>query len=303
MIVVLTGGTGLVGQALGQKLSAKNYKIHLLTRKLQDVSYPCEQFLWPDVTADLPQKAFPREENYGVIHLAGESVFQWPWTRKVKEKIYLSRVEGAKKLIAIMKTLSHSPQFFLSASATGIYGDQGDQILTEASPISDQNLFLQKVCKNWEAEALKASSVYRTLICRFGVVMSYKKGFLYEQVKWIKRGFLPLILTQNPLWLSWIALEDLDSMILWAIENKKASGIYNAVSPKPVLLKDFYKVFAKQIKYKGIKIPSPLFLMKLVGGEMAKNLLISSKVLPEKALSQGFVFQYPDLEHSLRKTY
>ena len=167
----------MVGQALGQKLSSKNYKIHLLNRKLQNISYPHKQFLWPDVTADLPQEAFPKEESYGVIHLAGESISQWPWTKKVKEKIRLSRVEGAKKLITIMKTLSHPPQFFLSASATGIYGDQGDQPLTETSPIPDQNLFLQKVCKDWEAEALKASSICRTLIFRFGVVMSVKKDF------------------------------------------------------------------------------------------------------------------------------
>ena len=296
MIVVLTGGTGLVGQALGQRLSSNNYEIHLLTRKLQKVPYPCKQFLWPDVKVDLPQEAFPKEEDYGVIHLAGEPISQWPWTRKVKEKIYLSRVEGARKLVLKIKNLSHPPQFFLSANAIGIYGDQGDQTLTETSPIPDQDLFLQKVCKDWEEEALKASPICRTLIFRFGIVMSYQKGFLYEQMKWLKRGFRPLILTQNSLWLSWINLEDLSSMILWAVKNKQITGIYNAVSPKPVPLKDFYNILAKQTKYKSIKVPSPLFLMKLAGGEMAKNLLVSSKVFPEKALAQGFVFQYPDLE-------
>ena len=301
MIVVLTGGTGLIGQALGQKLSSKNYKIHLLSRKAQnDISYPCKTFLWPDVKADLPQEAFPKEEDYGVIHLAGEPVSKWPWTKYTKEKIRSSRVEGVKKLVTTVKNLPRPPRFFISASATGIYGEQGDKQLTEASPVVDQNLFLQKVCKEWEEEALNISSICRSLVFRFGIVMSYKKGFLHQQTKWLKKGFLPLVWTQKPLWMSWISLEDLSSILLWAIENKQAKGIYNAVSPKAVLLNEFYKTLSQQTQYKSLKIPFPLFLMKLTGGEMVKNLLVSCKVFPEKALAQGFVFKQEELEEALQ---
>ena len=301
MIIVMTGGTGLVGQALGQKLSSKNYKIHLLVRKPQNtISYPCKTFLWPDVKADLPQEVFPKEEEYGVIHLAGEPISKWPWTKGKKEKIYSSRVEAGRKLVTALKKCPHPPQFFLSASAIGIYADQGNRQVTEESPIADQDFFLQKLCKDWEKEALKAAFVCRVLVFRLGIVMSYKKGFLYEQAKWLKRGLLPLLITQKPNWLSWISLEDLICMLLWAIESKEAKGIYNAVSPHAVSLKDFYKIFAKQKNHKGIALPFPLFLMKLMGGEMTKNLLASCKVFPEKALSEGFVFRKSKLEEALK---
>lgn len=301
MIVVMTGGTGLIGQALGQKLSSKNYKIHLLVRKPQNtISYPCKIFLWPDIKAELPQEAFPKEEVYGVVHLAGEPISKWPWTKSRKKKIYSSRVETGRKLVTVLKKCPHPPQFFLSASAVGIYAEQENQQVVETSPITDQNFFLQKVCKDWEKEAFEASSFCRTLVFRLGIVMSYKKGFLYEQTKWLKRGLLPLLIAQKPNWLSWISLEDLICMLLWAMENKEAKGIYNAVSPHAVSIKDFYKTLAKQKNYKTISLPFPLFLMKLMGGEMTKNLLASCKVFPEKALAQGFVFRKPKLEEALK---
>ena len=164
---------------------------------------------------------------------------------------------------------------------------------------------------------MEASPVSRTLIFRLGVVLSSKKGFLYEQNKWLKKGVCPLILGSQAHWLSWISMQDLIAMILWAIENKKAEGVYNAVSPNPVLLKEFYNIlsqahlknmagdkssqklissFVKAVSPKIIRLPVPLFLMKNIGGEMTRNLLASSKVFPEKALSQGFVFQQDTLE-------
>ena len=299
MVIVLTGGTGLVGQALVKELLRKNYIIHLLSRKSKPEDFPsCKIFLWPGVTADLPQAAFPKKTDYGVVYLAGEPVSQWPWTKQVKDKIYSSRVNGTHKLVRALQKLNQPPQFFLSASAIGIYGEQGNKQLTEISPISKQNFFLQKVCKDWEVKALEMSPICRTLIFRLGVVMSYKKGFLRQQAK---LPLIPRVLSPKPNWLSWISLEDLSSMLLWAIENQQVSGIYNAVSPYPVLLQDFYTALARQIKFKSIcRPPSPLFLMKWAGGEMTKNLLVSSRALPEKALAQGFVFKKEKLEEALK---
>ncbi len=302
MTIILTGGTGLVGQALGQKLADKNYRIHLLVRKSgQNISYPCKTFLWPDVQSNIPEEVFPKDENYGIIHLAGEPLFQWPWTKRTKDKIHSSRVEGARKLVTTFKRILHPPQFFISASAIGIYGEQGDKQVTETSPIADQNLFLQKVCRDWEREALKAVSICQTLIFRLGIVLSYEKGFLYEQVKWLKRGFLPRLITQKPNWLSWISLEDLISMLLWAIENQRG-GIYNAVSPNPVLLRGFYTSLIKRTEHKFVSLPLPLALAKVLGGEMMKNLLASCPVYPERALTQGFVFKEEELEEALKQS-
>ena len=301
MVVVLTGGTGLVGRALGKELSSKGYTVHLLVRRVQqNIPYPCKTFLWPDVKSDLPQQVFPKEGSYGVIHLSGEPINRWPWTRHTKEGISSSRIEGCKKLVTALKKHSHPPEFFLSAGAVGIYGEQGEKQMTEESPVADQNLFLQKVCKSWEEEALKAASMCRTLVFRFGIVMSYKKGFLYEQAKWIKRACLPLLISQRPLWLSWISLEDLTRMLLWAIDHKEANGIYNAVSPNPISLKSFYTSLIKYSEKRILKLPFPLFLARQLGGEMTRNLLISCKAFPERALSQGFVFQKAEIGETLK---
>ena len=243
------------------------------------------------------KRFFPLDEDYGLVHLAGEPIFSWPWTRAKKEKIRSSRVEGAKRLILTSKDMVRSPQFFLSASAVGIYGEQGDRQMTETSPFTfSQDLFLQKVCQGWEEETLKAKSLCRTLIFRLGLVMSYKKGFLYEQEKWLKRGFLPFVINFKPCWISWISLEDLSRMLLWAIENSKAEGIYNAVSPHSVSLKYFYQSLSQKSRRKSIKVPFPLFLVRKLGGEMVKNLLTSCKVSPEKALTQGFIFKHLKIE-------
>ena len=291
MTIIVTGGTGLIGQALIKKLIQNKHTVYNITRKSR-VEKPADykEFVWLE-NSEFPIEAFPKKESYGVINLAGEPISIWPWTKKRKEKIYSSRVYRSQQLISAFK--DNPPLFFISASAIGIYGEQGDKIVTEESAKPRQSLFLQKVCLDWEKSALKASSISRTVIFRFGIVLSYKKGFLYEQNKWIKRGLLPFIVSLKEHWLSWISIEDLTSLILWAVQNEKTRGVYNATSPKPVSLQQFYSVLKKQNKSKGtffIQIPGPLFLLKKIGGEMFQNLLMSNKVLPAKATSEAFVF-------------
>jgi len=301
MTIVLTGGTGLVGQALGQKLSYENYKIHLLKRKnSKDTIYPCSSFLWPEEDSDLPINLWPTDKEYGVIHLAGEPISQWPWTSKIKDKIYNSRIQTTQKLVKNIKKQKHPPSFFIVASAIGIYGEQGNQHITECSPVLDQNLFLQKVCKDWEKETLKIDFC-RTAIIRIGLVMSYKKGFLYEQEKLLKKRIRPFVLSSPTHWLSWIDLEDLVSMILWLVKNTKTQGIYNAVSPNPLPLNEFYYLLAKQVKNKTLPVPLPLFLMKFMGGEMTKNIFNSCKVFPKKSLDEGFSFKIKEMQACLNK--
>lgn len=307
MVIVITGGSGMIAQALGQKLQSQNQSIHLLSRKENlKTDFPCRTFLWRDAGDPPPREAFPEKEKYGVIHLSGEPISKWPWTSSLKKKIQSSRVESAKNLVNTFKNIP-APSFFFSASATGIYGDQGEKLITETSPILDQNLFLQEVCKKWEEEALKASSVCRTVIFRLGIVMSYKKGFLYQQQRLLKKGFYPWILGRKKCWLSWIALEDLISMITWAIDKESVQGIYNATSPHPQTLKEFYKILARKNSEKNqlrsrflpLPLPLPFFLMRWLGGEMTKNLLVACKAHPEKALSENFVFQKPKLKEAL----
>ena len=109
-----------------------------------------------------------------------------------------------------------------------------------------------------------------------------------------------MIFSQRPCWLSWIALEDLVRMIVWAVSHSQVKGVYNAVSPHAVSLSEFYNILARQIQSKSLPLPAPLFLMRLLGGEMIKNLLVSCKAFPEKAIQQGFVFKKADLAATLK---
>ena len=314
MLIVLTGGTGFIGQALGKKLVERGYSIRLIARSppKSPLPYPFELFLWPDSSQNFPLKAFPQKEPFGLIHLAGEPVYQWPWNKALKKRIRSSRVESSRQIIAALNSSpSFSCKFFLSAGALGIYGWR-EEWISESSPMSqDQGLFLQSVCRDWEAEVLKAKSMCRTSIFRMGMVLSKEGGFLQEQIKWLRRGVRPL--PSSKYWLSWIALEDLVSLFLWGVENQNCSGIYHAVSPEATPLSEFYSLLSEGLKQgnrggsffgSGIPVlppvlPLPLFLIRRLGGEMTKNLLLSCRACPKRALSEGFVFKKANLKEVL----
>ncbi|MCY4512874.1 MAG: NAD-dependent epimerase/dehydratase family protein, partial [Bdellovibrionales bacterium] len=158
MLIVLTGGTGLIGKALGQRLTEAGHQVHLLTRRPEKaknkIPWPCEVFQWNALSNSLPKEAVPEQkEKWGVINLAGESIFHWPWRKSVKKTIYQSRITGTKNLVQSLSQLSHPPDFFINASAIGIYGET--EITAEKESPPDSPLFLQTVCKDWEKETLK----------------------------------------------------------------------------------------------------------------------------------------------------
>ena len=297
MVIILTGGTGFIGLALIKKLTEQNHTLHLLTRSISTKKNlsSCKTFLWPDAHSPVPLEAFPKDSEFGVIHLAGESVFQWPWTSQKKKKIYNSRIQGTKNLVKTMQDLKNTPQFFLCASALGIYGHQDSQNIIEDFNFKNQGFFLQKVCEDWEKEALNLKEKCRVVIFRFGVVLSFQGGFLKEQLKWSKL-FVPFMLYKNKLWLSWIHREDLIHLILWAISRKNIEGIYNATAPEPFDMNFLFKNISIYLKKKYLRIPTPLFLMKLFGGEMAKNLLVSCHTSSKKITQKGFQFKYKTLD-------
>ena len=305
-----------------------------------------------------PMEAFPqKKEDWGVIHLAGENIFRLPWTKTLKKNLYRSRVTGTKNLVQTLSRLSFPPDFFVSASAVGIYGDnnpkdeknrptpfkQNDETADRlkgadrpGSPVSrpslfskdtpsfdpaypKQNnkpqtenekskafrergtaeLFLQKICRDWEKEAGRAGDFSRTVIFRLGYVLSLKGGFLKAQLSFINRKIYGFLKTKNPFWISWIHEEDVTGLFLWAAGSNNVKGIYNAVSPAPVTLKDFSLKLCRRLKFKPFLPPVPLSFLKFFGGEAAKNLFISYKVFPKRAENQGYVFQHPEIKSAL----
>ena len=283
MKILLTGSTGLVGGGL---LENSKHSFHLLLR--EKINTPHSFTLWEDLN---PQ-SLP-SEDFGILHLAGESVAPLFWTKSLKKRIHSSRTKTTKKLFEVIRDSGRKPQFFIQASSVGIYGDRGDKEILEDEEIKKGGLFLQEVCLDLEKEARKFEELCPTAILRLGMVLSWKKGFLPFQASFFKKGIYPIPLGR--MWLPFISLEDLTSLILWIIENKK-KGIYNAVSPNPITLKEFYKELNSHLKGFRVPMPFPLFFMKRFTLESFKNLLLSIKASSLKLEKEGFVFKKKSLK-------
>lgn len=230
-----------------------------------------------------------------VIHLAGEPVAQ-RWTPEVKEKIRTSRVDGTRRLVEALSSLSRRPQVLVSASAIGIYGSRGDDLLTENS--SPGEGFLAEVCKAWEGESALAESLgIRVAQIRIGVVLGKEGGALAKMLPGFRAG-LAGRLGSGQQWMSWIHLEDLVDLLVFALDHATARGPLNGTAPNPVRNIEFTKELAR-VLHRPALIPAPAFAIKLVLGEMAEVALESQRVLPKATEAAGFGFRFSMLRDAL----
>lgn len=303
MKILLTGGTGLVGKSLIQEMAAKGWEAIILTRDPKkaalQIEVPCEIYSWDGGSAlNLSEKVWSKID--GVIHLAGESIAEGAWTPEKKKRIYDSRVLSTRLLSQALRNLSDQKRcFFISASAVGIYGNQGDALLTEDSLIGDDPKdFLAGVCRAWEKElfstAAKPGGSLRTVALRLGMILSNQGGVLPQILLPFKMG-----LGGKPgnglQWMSWIYLQDVVQAILFVAETETLAGLVNVTSPQPVRSGEFSKTLAKVLKRPAV-FTAPPTLLKWVLGEKACLLLGGQRVLPERLLEAGFKFQFYDLE-------
>lgn len=193
--------------------------------------------------------------------------------------------------------LKNPPKVLINASAVGYYGNQGDRILTETSPMGTG--FLSTVCDQWEEAASAVSHQgVRVAIMRFGVVCSAKGGAFSMLLSLFKLG-LGGIVGSGDQYMSWISMEDLLRAINFVLMHEEMKGTFNTVSPNPVTNAEFTKTLAKVLRRPAI-FPFPAFAARLVFGEMADEMLLSStRAIPESLLESGFTFQHPILEEAL----
>lgn len=232
-----------------------------------------------------------------VVHLAGEPIAQ-RWTVAAKKRILDSRVEGTRALLSAMR--EHPPNVLVSASGIGYYGSCGDRILTEQSPPGpDQSSdFLAQVAAAWEREALEAEKLgVRVVRLRIGTVMGAGGGALQKMLLPFRMGVGGRI-GSGAQWMSWIHIEDLCNMILWALGESTLRGVLNATSPHPVTNADFTRALGRACNRPAV-IPVPIFALKLLLGEMSEVLLASQRAVPEAALRAGFEFKYPEIGAAL----
>lgn len=294
--VLITGGTGMIGQRLTQMLQDKGYEVAHLSRSRSN-DQPVKTFVWNIQRREIEPEAL-QWANY-VVHLAGAGVADKRWTKSRKEIILKSRTESTHLLHETIANLGeHQIKAFISASAIGIYGtDTGSATLYESSPQGDD--YLADVVKKWEAgvDEIKRLNI-RTAKLRIGVVLSKEGGALPRIVQPIRLGAgAPLGSGQQ--YISWVHQDDLCQLFVYALEHENIEGVYNAVAPRPVTNEELTKRAAKTL-HKPLFLPNvPAFAIRLAFGEMASIVLGGNRVSSKKLEEEGFSFQYAHIDKAL----
>lgn len=231
-----------------------------------------------------------------VINLAGASIGDKRWNEDYKKILYNSRVQTTKKIAGAISQCSEKPNSLISSSAIGFYGTTGEETLTENSQGS--NDFMARLCNDWENEAFKAEEYgVRVVTTRTGIVLDKNEGALKRFLQPFKL-FAGGYQGSGKQWISWIHADDFINLILFVLENDNIKGALNCTTLFPVTNKDFGKILGKVIG-RPCYLRVPGFILKLVIGEFSEYLLKGRKVIPEKALKNGFKFKFGKLDKAL----
>ena len=290
MNVLLTGGTGLIGKALVEQLCLRNEQVTILTRSNTPHTISKQKnikFITALSELDL------QEQFDAIINLAGEPIFHKAWTTKQKSILRESRLSLTTQLVEFINQYQQHP-IFISGSATGIYGDQDEQKITETSKTAET--FTAQLCQDWENIARQADS--RVCLIRTGMVFSKKGGALAQMLPLYKWG-LGGKLGNGEQYFPWIALKDVVNGILFLLYHSECQGSFNFTAPNPIKQHKFNRTLARVLKRPAF-VTIPKWILHFILGERANLLLESQNVVPEKLLNAGFQFQYSDCENYLK---
>lgn len=297
--VLITGGSGLIGQSLGKRLQQAGHEVSILSRSKSSGKALPSHF-W-HVESKQISKELVNTSEY-IVHLAGANIGQSRWTPARKKLIVNSRIKSAQLIFDNLDPQNNRLKAFITSSAIGYYGARtSDHIFQESDPPADD--FLGQTCRDWEEAAdLFSGSGIRTVKIRTGIVLSNKGGALSRLQGPVKWG-LGAPLGDGNQYMPWIHLDDLCAIFVQALENEKLQGAYNAVAPEHITNREFTRRLAKTLN-KPFWIPGvPAFGMKLLFGEMAAMLLQGSRISSEKIRSTGFRFQFPDIDGAFQELY
>jgi uncharacterized protein (TIGR01777 family) len=298
MKIIVTGSTGLIGTALVRSFLARGDQVTRVVRRTSQIKGADGAALvqWDPAAGKIDARGL--EGHDAAVHLAGENIAEGRWTESKKARIRDSRVQGTRLFAEALAGLSARPRTLISASATGYYGDRGDEILREDS--APGNDFLADVCRQWEAAADAArQSGIRVVHPRFGIVLSAEGGALAKMLMPFRLGVGGRI-GDGKQYMSWIALDDVIEAIHHMLATETLTGPVNTVAPNPVTNAEFTRTLGRVLERPTL-FHVPVFGLRLAFGEMADAALLSSaRVEPARLLATNFKFAYPTLESALR---
>lgn len=295
--VLITGATGMIGQALVPALVQKGYKVSILSRRARPLPNT-RVYLWNVEEQIIDTACF--DGVSAIIHLAGENIAGKRWSEKRKKEIVDSRVNSTKLLYKGLASCNHNVTTIISASAVGYYGNSADELLTENSPAGDD--FLATCCASWEAavDELNLQNL-RVVKLRTGFILARKKGGLPLMSLPVKL-FLGAPLGTGKQWVPWIHLDDMVNLYIHALENP-FEGAFNANAPTPVTNKTLTQTLAKVIGRPVWPISVPAPLLQAIMGEMSIVALSSTNTSAQKILDAGFTFKYNLLHDAVADIY
>ena len=302
MRLLLLGCTGFVGKELVPTLFNENHEIYLVSRKpINKLKLDLDFNKFNFIQIDLSKEQNWNKENLlnalreidGIINLMGEPIAEKKWTSAQKQEIENSRINTTKFMMKTLKNFKINPKVIINGSAIGYYGTSLSDEFTENS--IGGNDFLANLCKKWEAVADEKPFFSRLVIFRIGIVLEADGGALGKMLPVFKIG-LGGPIGDGMQWMSWIHRSDLCTLITRSLVDKKYSGVFNAVAPKPVLMKDFSQTLGKCLKRPNL-LPVPAAVLKILLGDGAKVVLEGQKVISTKL--KNFNFKYPLLEKAI----
>lgn len=306
--ILIAGGTGLVGSALSEHLLSKGHSVIILSRNASKPLATSQNTAIRYANWDVEKKWIDADAlavaDY-IVHLAGAGVADKRWSASRKKEILDSRVNTGLLIAAALANNPNKVKAVIAASAIGWYGP--DSSIPNENPFKEtapsHNSYLGNTCYQWENSLAGVESLgIRRVTLRIGIVLSKKGGALKEFIKPLQFGLATIMGTGKQI-VSWIHINDLVSLIDFSINNDAVSGVYNAVAPNPVSNKNLVKALAKAKGTFYVLAKVPVFMLKLMLGEMSIEVLKSATVSASKILSTGFKFQYPSIEKAMQSFF